>query len=362
MIDAAKAAAHDAVARARARSGLLDHLVRAYGRYQDAYGNRLAASVTFYWFLSLFPILLLAISLLGFAYGDQAQQRVSDGLGGFLPAQLVDTIGQTLSDAKGKAGVIGLIGLLLSGLGWINGLREAVRAIWRRTGDLGNVFVRKAMDAVVLLGLLATIAASVIVAGATTAASDSVLSLLGLASTPAARFGTQLLAYLLSGAADTALFLFLFTRLPRGGVHVREVWRAALFGAIGFQVLKFAGAFYVARTTSKGEATYGTFAVVVGLLLFLNLVSRLMLLAAAFAVTAPGSDDVLPSQTAVVPAPAPVAQGTERTVVTGVPDGPTPRQQAAVQSAARVTASVIGAALVVVGVGAARTLRSVLRR
>ena len=90
----------------------------------------------------------------------------------------------------------------------------------------------------------------------------------------------------------------MFTRLPRVKTPVIRVLRAAVFGAVGFEILKFIGAFYVARTTSKGEATYGTFAVVVGLLLFLNLISRLILLTAAFAVTAPYDSDVAPSGTA----------------------------------------------------------------
>ena len=54
-----------------------------------------------------------------------------------------------------------------------------------------------------------------------------------------------------------------------------------LVGAVGFEVLKAFAAFYIGRTTSKGEATYGTFAVVVGLLVFLNLVSRLVIYTAA---------------------------------------------------------------------------------
>lgn len=367
--------AKSALPRARARWGFVDHLVRMWGRYQDNGGDRLAAGVTFYWFLSLFPILLLAISILGYVYGDQAQARVSAGLNGYLPAQLVDTIGQTLNDAKGRAGVIGLAGLLLSGLGWIDGLREAVRVMWHRTGDLGNIIVRKVSDVVVLAGLFATIAASVIISGATTAATDSVLSFLGASHTGAATVLTQALAYLLAGVADTALFLFLFTRLPKAGPRVVTVLPAAVFGAVGFEILKFAGAFYVARTTSKGEATYGTFAVVVGLLLFLNLVSRLILLAAAFAVTAPYDSDVLPSGTAEPgddssaddAAPGPAIDASRAPVILPVPrpaivTGPPPRQAALVQGAARVTAGAIGAALVIVGVGAARTIRSVLSR
>jgi membrane protein len=285
-------------ASTREKRPFLDHLIRMYGRYKADGGDRLAASVTFYWFLSLFPILLLAISVLGFVYGDDAPQKVSDGLQGYLPQQLVDTIGETLADAKGKAGVLGLAGLLLSGLGWIDGLREAIRSIWHQNIKAGNFVTRKLVDIVVLVGLFATIAVSIVITGATTAASGGVLGFLGIDETAAAKVFTQALAYLLSGVADTALFIYMFTRLPRVKTPVVRVLKAAVFGAIGFEILKFVGAFYVARTTSKGEATYGTFAVVVGLLLFLNLISRLILLTAAFAVTAPYDSDVAPSGTA----------------------------------------------------------------
>ena len=285
-------------AAARQKLPFLDHLIRMYGRYEADGGDRLAAGVTFYWFLSLFPILLLAISVLGFAYGDDAPQKVTDALSGYLPDQLVQTIGDTLQDAKGKAGVLGLLGLLLSGLGWIDGLREAIRSIWHQNIKAGNFITRKIVDIIVLVGLFGTIAVSIVITGATTAATGQVLDLLGVAETSAAKVFSQVLAYLLAGAADTVLFVYMFTRLPKVKSPLRKVLRSAVFGAVGFQVLKFAGAYYVARTTTKGEATYGTFAVVVGLLLFLNLVSRWILLTSAFAVTAPYDSDTGPSGTA----------------------------------------------------------------
>ena len=285
-------------ASARQRLPFLDHLIRMYGRYQADGGERLAAGVTFYWFLSLFPILLLAISVLGFAYGDDAPQKVTDALQGYLPQQLVETIGDTLEDAKGKAGVLGLLGLLLSGLGWIDALREAIRSVWHQNIKAGNFLTRKLVDIVVLVGLFATIASSVVITGATTAATGGVLSFLGVEETTGAKLFTQALAYVLSGMADTVLFLYMFTRLPKVKHPLMKVLRSALFGAVCFQLVKFAGAYYVARTTTKGEATYGTFAVVVGLLLFLNLISRLILLTAAFAVTKPYDSDVAPSGTA----------------------------------------------------------------
>ena len=360
----------DTFTAARERRPFLDHLVRTYGRYQADGGDRLAAAVTFYWFLSLFPILLLAIAVLGFVYGDAAPAKVSGGLQGYLPQQLVDTIGETLADAKGKAGLLGLIGLLLSGLGWIDGLREAIRSIWHHNVTAGNLVTRKLVDIVVLVGLLATIGASIVITGATTAATEGVLGVLQVENTQAAKVFTQALAYLLSGVADTALFVYMFTRLPRISSPIRRVLRAAVFGAVGFEVLKFAGAYYVARTTSKGEATYGTFAVVVGLLLFLNLVSRLILLTAAFAVTAPYDSDVAPSGTA----------DREQARQAGIPEAyadngpddpptlmvggaaPVSVAEVRVRQAGRVGAGLIGAGLVAVAVYAVSTVRSILRR
>src|SRR5947208_2020643 len=52
--------------RQRARREWLDHLVRAGSRYKRANGDYLAAGITYYSFLSLFPLLLLAMSVAGF--------------------------------------------------------------------------------------------------------------------------------------------------------------------------------------------------------------------------------------------------------------------------------------------------------
>ncbi len=283
---------------ARQKRPFLDHLVRTVQRYQADNGERMAAAVTFYWFLSLFPILLLAVSLLGYVYGDDATAKVQDALGGILPGNAVDTIGETLQEAKGPAGVIGIVGLLFSGLGWIDALREAIRSIWHQNVLAGNFVVKKLSDIVVLIGLFATIAASVLITGTTTAAVGWVLELVGIEESPPAKFFTIVLAYALALVADTLLFLYLFGRLSRVKNPIKRIIKGAVFGAVGFEVLKIAGGFYVARTTTKGAATYGTFAVVVGLLLFLNLVSRLLLVTAAFVVTGPYDSDIAPSGTA----------------------------------------------------------------
>ena len=282
----------------RAKRPFVDHLVRAYGRYSADTGDRLAAAVTYFWFLSLFPILLLAVSLLGYVYGDESTARVQEALGGVLPANVVETIGTTLQETKGPAGVIGIVGLLYSGLGWIDALREAIRTMWHQNVLAGNIVVKKLVDAVALIGLFATIGASLAVTGAATAATGYALDRVDQGGSTAAVVLTRLIGLALSLLTDTALFLYLFARLSRVKTPWRRLVKGAVFGAVLLEALKVIGAVYVSRTTSKGAATYGTFAVVVGLLLFLNLFSRLLLLTAAWTVTAPYDSDIPPSGTA----------------------------------------------------------------
>lgn len=287
-----------AFAGLRQKRPFLDHLVRTFQRYQADGGDRLASSVTFYWFLSLFPILLIAVYVTRQALGDDAGRQITDNLGPYLGAAGAKAVGKVVQTSAGKAGIIGLVGTLFSGLGWIDALREAIRTMWHQSIKGGNIVTRKIADVLALVGLFAVIAASVFVTGAATAATDTVLSFLGLSHSAAASAFTKVLSYALATLVDVGVFLWLFVRLAKVPTPLRRVAKGALFGAVGFEVLKAFGAYYIAHTTSKGEATYGTFATVVGMLVFLNLVSRLVLYTAAFTVTAPYDDDVAPSGTA----------------------------------------------------------------
>jgi membrane protein len=351
----------------RRKRPLVDHLLQMYRRYQADTGDRLAAAVTFYWFLSLFPILLIAVYVTSLALGSDAGKQVTDGLQPYLGNATAGAVGKVVQNSAGKAGLIGLAGTLLSGLGWIQALREAIRTMWHQKVLAGNLITVKIADAVALIGLFAVIAGSVVLSGAATATTASVLDVLGLSDTTGAAFFTIALSYVLGAFVDVLIFLYLFLRLAKVPMPFGQVFRGAVFGAVGFEVLKAFGAFYIARTTSKGEATYGTFAVVVGLLLFLNLVSRLVLYAAAFVVTAPYDADLRP--------PVPVDVGENEAMeqswaakVAAVESVVVPagthelRGATQVQRAARVTTFVGGGVLAAVAVYAARTVQGLLRR
>ena len=352
---------------------LVRHVVRTYQRYQADAGDRLAGAVTYYWFLSLFPILLLAIYVLRLVNGDSAASDVQGALSGYLPGDLVSTIGETVGSKAGTAGLLGVAGLLFAGLGWIDALRQAIRVIWHETPPAGNIVTRKIADIVALLGLLATVGGSVFVTSLVGSGPGTALDFLGVdRGSQVAKLFLQISAIALAGLADVALFLYLFLRLGRVGRPLRASVQGAVFGAVGFAVLKLVGGFYVARTTSKGQATYGTFAVVVGLLLFLNLLSRLILYAAAFAVTTVDADGVplvpkAPAQSKIVDverswSTKPVPEEPVPPVVSAVAPPPAELPHAGtVAAAARVLGALAGLAIVGVLVHAVRTV-SRLRR
>src|SRR5688572_22524907 len=288
-----------ALASARDKRPFLDHLIRAFGRYQADAGDRQAAAVTFFGFLSFFPILALATSVLSYALGDDAVGTVVREVNSYAPG-LADQLGleEILSNntKAGVAGLLGLVGLLYSGLGWVDALREAIRAIWHHNVKEGNFVVKKAKDVVVLVGLGVTIVASVGVSAATGAFTDAALDFVGLEKTFVATALAKIVGISLGLATSTALFLFLFWRLPKVQSPFSRVLRGAMLAAVLFELLKRVGALYIERTTEN--PLYGSFAVIVGLLVWINIVSRMLLICAAWTVTAPYDSDIAPSGTA----------------------------------------------------------------
>jgi membrane protein len=287
-----------AAGSARRHLPALDHLLRAYTRYTADTGDRLAAAVTYFAFLSFFPLVVLAVSVLGFVLADNnaAIKEVQQQLEDFAPGLAHQLPIPEIVAARQGLGILGLAGLLYAGLGWVDALREAIRTMWHHNVKAGNFVVRKLLDVTVLAGLGLTLAASVAVSGVVTSATAWVLGLVGLADAPAAGRVLRVLGILLVVLVDVAVFLYLFVRLPRLTIPLRRVVKGAVFAAVGFEVLKYVGAFYVRHTTAN--PVYGTFAVVVGLLIWINLASRFLLFAAAWAVTAPYDTDVAPSGTA----------------------------------------------------------------
>jgi membrane protein len=279
--------------RLRLRWRWFDHVARAGGRYRQLYGDRVAAGLTYYAFLSFFPLVAVAFSVTGYLIDidpdikAQVDQALRDNFAGLVGSGHNQIDVGSVASAKTLAGVLGLVALLYTGLGWLGAVRNGLRVMWGMEQSTRNFALLKLGD----LGLLLTIGFSLLlsltIAGFGTAYTGELLDLLGLSGSTTGNLITKAVAVGLGFLVDLPLFTLMFTGLsdwrPR-----RRVLRGVLLASVGFEVLKLAGSLLLSRTTSK--PVYATFALVVGLLVWMYLVNRVLLFAAAWTVTGPGDD------------------------------------------------------------------------
>jgi inner membrane protein YhjD len=271
--------------RARARWRTVDHLGRAYVRYRDQKGDRLAAALSFYGFLSFFPLVALAFAVTGYAVAisPHAREAVAKAIDQVLPELASRLPVDQIASAKAGASIFALLGLAWSGLGWIAVWREALRTIWQGAAGDGNTVTNRLRDLGVLCLLGLALLASVILSSAASAASHAVLGWIGLAHVVGAGTLLRLIALSVAIAADAVIFLVLFTMLAGTKASWRQLLRGCLFGAVGFEVLKLIGALLIAHTVRN--PVYASFAVIAGLVVWINLASRFILFAAAWTAT-----------------------------------------------------------------------------
>ncbi|MDP9862900.1 MULTISPECIES: YihY/virulence factor BrkB family protein [Streptosporangium] len=269
----------------RIRWPWFDHLIRTVQRYQIQSGDRLAGAVTYYAFLSFFPIIALAFAVFGYflSVRPDAIRTLQRAIDQYLPGLADQLPIQQIADSRASAGIIGLLGLLYAGLGAVDALRDALREVSMTAEAPLNFFLAKLRDLAALVLVGVTMIASVLVGGFATQASGTVAGWLGLSRSVIGSNSIWLVGLVVSVLADTVLFVIILRWMGRSRQPLQVVLRGALLGALGFGVLKQLAALILARTLNN--PIYGVFAVMVGLLVWINLSARVILYAAAWTET-----------------------------------------------------------------------------
>jgi membrane protein len=234
-------------------------------RYGDVGGNQLAAALTLRAFLSIFPLLLVAIAVLGFmaagSHTDVAGRLVSQlGLRGQAARTLTDAVGAAERSRK-KASLVGFVGLLWTGLGLVGALQCAYNAVWQ-------VRDRGLPDRVV--GVLWLFGAAILFIG-------------GAVATATLRWMPGVLApagVLVTLAVSFGLWLWTSRVLPNLTVPWRSLLPGAVLGAVGLEVLKAVGAYYVPRAVASSSQLYGSLGIIFAILAWLLLFGRLVVYSA----------------------------------------------------------------------------------
>jgi membrane protein len=270
-----------AFARLRARHPWLDRLARAGKRYVDYHGYSYAASITYFSVLSLVPMVMVGLSGFGFlltghpALLADLRTAVNQAVPGNL-VHLADSLVDGVVDRRLNLGVFGLVIALYTGWNWMNALRDALTSMWDQRRPAQPLVRMVLMDLLALLGL----AAALVVSFGLTALGPLVLHAIGLGN---AGWALGIGSVTLSLAADWLVFAWVLAKLPREPVRFTEALAVAGVAAVGFELLKWAGNLYL---EALGRSPTGlVFGSLIGLLVFVYLVSRLLMLAAAWMAT-----------------------------------------------------------------------------
>ncbi len=254
--------------RLQRRRRLLGFPLGVVKKFADDHAGNLAALLAYYGFFALFPLLLVLVTGLGFVLrGDpDLYRRVVDGALGQFPV-----IGKDLqvNALKGSAVAlaIGLAGALWAGLGVTLASQRAMDQVW-------GIPLRERRDflSARLRGLLV-----LLVLGGLNVAITTVVGLLagGFGSPP-----LKVAGFAISVALDVLLFWAAFRLLTAPEIPTRQLMPGIVIAAIGWALLQALGGIYVGRVVSHTPATYGVFAIVLGLLSWLYIGAQLVLYAA----------------------------------------------------------------------------------
>ena len=239
-------------------------VLEVHRRYGEADGDRYAAALTFQAFIAIFPLLLLAVAVVGFLAQsgvDVAGETVRGlGLTGAAADLVVDAV-DTAAGSRRAASVIGVVGFLWAGIGLAAGLAHALNRMW-------GVADRGLQGRLVALGWLGGAAVGLAAGAGATALAGKLPALLAP------------LGFAVALAVNFALWLWTFRVLP----NVKLPWRClvpgALVGAIGLEVLKVVGGYYVPHAVASSSELFGSLGVVFALLAWLYLFTRVLLYAA----------------------------------------------------------------------------------
>jgi membrane protein len=237
-------------------------------KFSDDQGGNLSALIAYYGFFSLFPLLLVFVTVLGFVLDGNpgAQDAVVHSALKDIPIVGAQIKAGSLGGSP-TALIVGLVGAILAGLG----VTLAAQTAFQRVDGIPH---RRRPDFLVSrlrgLGLLVVLGTLQVVS---TAASGLVTG----------GFGGPLLfiaGIAVSLATNLALFVAVFRLLTDREVDDRRLWPGIVSATALWTIVQALGGAYIGHVVKGAGQTYGTFATVIGLLTWIFLGARIVVYSA----------------------------------------------------------------------------------
>jgi len=262
-------------------------LKETFQEWKDDKASRLAAALSYYTIFSLAPLLLVAITVVGFVM-DPGEIK------GELYSQVRDLVGRdgadmirtmvdnaAASDAKGLAAVVSVVTLLLGATGVFMALKDALNAIWDVEPEPGRGIIGMIKDRALSFSLVPGIGFLLLVSLLVDAllsvlakyANDLMLSDVWITAIRVISLGVSL-------AVITGLFAVIYKVLPDATIAWRDVWIGAAFTAALFTLGRFAIGLYIGNSSTA--SSYGAAASLIVILLWIYYAAQILFFGAEF--------------------------------------------------------------------------------
>ena len=255
-----------ALDRRQQQSPRLSFVAAVIKKFSDDQGGQLAALISYYGFVSLFPLLLVFVTMLGFVLDHTQREEIVNGALGQFPI-VSTTLKPTSLKGSPVALAIGIVGALLSGLGIMSATQTAFDRIWAVPFKRRPNFIFARLRSLAMLGILGGLSIVSTVAG-------------GFVGTGSHSAPAVIVGVVLAFALNMALFMLAFKLLTAEDLEWRTLLPGAIVASVLWQALQHLGGFYIDHELKHTEASYGVFALVLGLLAWLYLGAQLVMIAA----------------------------------------------------------------------------------
>jgi membrane protein len=253
--------------------------VAVWKKFGDDQAGNLAALIAYYSFVAIFPLLLVLVTVLNIVLKNDPglQRRLLNSALSQYPV-----IGQQLGHIgpltqTGLPLVVGLLGTFFGARGVAAAIQNALNAVWeipfaRRPGFPWSWLRSLGLMVVIGLGLVFTSFLSA-------AASGGAARILPGHWATVAPVVSTVAALLVSLVVSIGVFWLAFRLGTAPEIGWRQLRLGALIGGVIWQVLQYAGGYFVSHQLAHASPLYGTFAVVIGLVAWLYLEAELTLYA-----------------------------------------------------------------------------------
>ncbi|MCI0712499.1 MAG: YihY/virulence factor BrkB family protein [Chloroflexi bacterium] len=269
---------------------IFDFLKTVYREFRRDKAPLLAAAIAYYATFSIGPILLIAVAVAGFVFGEAAVQgRITEEIGGLIGRDGAEAVEGMIRSARSPANgvvatTIGVITLILAAAGLFNHLQQAINIAWgveppEHNGGIVHSIWETIRDRflsfTMVLGTGFLLLVALIISAGIAAVDD-----LAEGTLPRWQWVLEGLDLVISLAIFTGLFAMIFKILPDVRVRWRDVFWGALFTAVMFTLGKFALGIYLGN--SSFASTYRAAGSLVLILVWIYYSAQILLFGAKF--------------------------------------------------------------------------------